>query len=51
MNFFLDEKGEKISKSIGNGISIDDWLRFSNKKKVLSLYMFQNPKQGEKIIF
>ena len=29
---FLDEKGEKISKSIGNGISVDDWLRFSNKK-------------------
>ena len=25
---FLDEKGEKISKSVGNGISVDDWLIF-----------------------
>ena len=47
---FLDEKGEKISKSIGNGISVDDWLRFSNKKS-LELYMFQNPNRAKRLFF
>ena len=31
---FLDEKGEKISKSIGNGISVEDWLKFSPKESL-----------------
>ena len=39
----LDEKGEKISKSIGNGISVDDWMKFSPKQS-LELFMFQEPK-------
>ena len=47
---FLDEKGEKISKSIGNGISVDDWLRFSNKKS-LELFMFQNPNRAKRLFF
>ena len=47
---FLDERGEKISKSIGNGISVDDWLRFSNKKS-LELYMFQNPNRAKRLFF
>ena len=38
---FLDEKGEKISKSVGNGISVDDWLRYASPQS-LSLYMFNN---------
>ena len=38
---FLDEKGEKISKSVGNGISVDEWLRYASPES-LSLYMFQN---------
>ena len=29
---FLDEKGEKISKSKGNGITIEEWLRYASLK-------------------
>ena len=47
---FLDEKGEKISKSIGNGISVDDWLRYASPES-LSLYMFQKPKSAKKLFF
>ena len=47
---FLDEKGEKISKSVGNGISVDDWLRFSDKKS-LELFMFQNPNRAKRLFF
>ena len=39
---FLDEKGEKISKSVGNGISVDEWLRYASPES-LALYMFQKP--------
>ena len=35
---FLDEKGEKISKSKGNGITIDDWLKYASPES-LSMYM------------
>jgi len=47
---FLDEKGEKISKSIGNGISVDQWLRYASPES-LSLYMFQKPKSAKKLFF
>ena len=47
---FLDEKGEKISKSVGNGISVDEWLRYASKES-LSLYMFQKPKSAKKLFF
>ena len=47
---FLDEKGEKISKSVGNGISVDDWLRYASPES-LSLYMFQKPKSAKKLYF
>ena len=47
---FLDEKGEKISKSIGNGISLEDWLKFSPKES-LELFMFQNPNRAKKLFF
>ena len=47
---FLDEKGEKISKSIGNGISVDEWLRYGSPES-LSLYMFQKPKSAKKLFF
>ena len=47
---FLDEKGEKISKSVGNGISVDDWLRYASPES-LSLYMFQKPKSAKKLFF
>ena len=45
---FLDEKGEKISKSKGNGISIDQWLEYASPES-LSLYMYQNPKRAKKL--
>ena len=47
---FLDEKGEKISKSIGNGISVDEWLKYASPES-LSLYMFQKPKSAKKLHF
>ena len=47
---FLDEKGEKISKSKGNGITIDEWLRYASPES-LSLYMFQKPKRAKKLSF
>ena len=45
---FLDEKGEKISKSKGNGITIDEWLDYASPES-LSLYMYQNPKRAKKL--
>ena len=45
---FLDDKGEKISKSKGNGITIDEWLRYASPES-LSLYMYQNPKRAKKL--
>ena len=45
---FLDEKGEKISKSKGNGISIDEWLEYASPES-LSLFMYQNPKRAKKL--
>ena len=45
---FLDEKGEKISKSKGNGITIDQWLNYASPES-LSLYMYQNPKRAKKL--
>ena len=45
---FLDEKGEKISKSKGNGITIEQWLSYASPES-LSLYMYQNPKRAKKL--
>ena len=45
---FLDEKGEKISKSKGNGISIEQWLRYASPES-LSLYMYPNPRRAKKL--
>ncbi len=47
---FLDDKGEKISKSKGNGLSIDEWLRYASPES-LSLYMFQSPKKAKRLYF
>ncbi|MFN3233248.1 MAG: lysine--tRNA ligase [Alphaproteobacteria bacterium] len=47
---FLDDNGEKISKSRGNGISIDEWLRYANDES-LALYMFQSPKKAKRLYF
>ena len=45
---FLDERGEKISKSKGNGISINQWLNYASPES-LSLYMYPNPKRAKKL--
>ena len=47
---FLDHNGEKISKSIGNGISVDDWLDFAPQES-LELFMFQSPRKAKRLYF
>ena len=47
---FLDDEGRKISKSIGNGISIEEWLRYAPPES-LSQYMFQKPHQAKRLFF
>jgi lysyl-tRNA synthetase class 1 len=47
---FLDEKGQKISKSKGNGLTIDEWLRYASPES-LSLFMYQNPKAAKRLYF
>lgn len=47
---FLDENGQKISKSKGNGLSIEDWLTYATPES-LSLYMFQQPTRAKKLYF
>jgi lysyl-tRNA synthetase class 1 len=47
---FLDEEGKKISKTKGNGITIDEWLAYASPES-LSLYMFQNPRAAKKLYF
>ncbi len=47
---FLDDKGEKISKSKGNGLTIDDWLNYASPES-LSLFMYQKPKSAKRLYF
>ena len=47
---FLDQNGEKISKSKGNGITINEWLKYANPES-LSLYMYQKPRRAKKLSF
>ncbi|MCW2306441.1 lysine--tRNA ligase [Rhodobium gokarnense] len=47
---FLDDKGEKISKSKGNGITIDEWLKYASPES-LSLFMFQKPRTAKRLYF
>ena len=47
---FLDEKGQKISKSKGNGLTIDEWLTYASPES-LSLFMYQKPIGGEAALF
>lgn len=47
---FLDEHGQKISKSKGNGLSIDEWLTYAPTES-LSLYMYQKPKTAKRLSF
>ena len=47
---FLDENGEKISKSKGNGLSIEEWLRYGSSES-LALFMYSNPKRAKRLFF
>jgi len=47
---FLDDKGEKISKSKGNGLTIEEWLTYAPPES-LSLYMFQAPRKAKRLYF
>ena len=47
---FLDENGQKISKSKGNGLTIEDWLAYASPES-LSLYMFHRPRSAKKLYF
>jgi lysyl-tRNA synthetase class 1 len=47
---FTDEQGQKISKSKGNGISIDEWLRYANPES-LSLFMYNKPTTSKRLYF
>src|SRR3954463_4400617 len=47
---FLDENGSKISKSKGNGLTIEEWLRYASPES-LSLFMYQSPKSAKRLYF
>jgi lysyl-tRNA synthetase class 1 len=47
---FLDQNGEKISKSKGNGLSIEEWLSYA-PQETLSYFMYQNPRRAKKLFF
>ena len=47
---FLDEKGQKISKSKGNGLTIEEWLRYASPES-LSLFMYRDPKAAKRLYF
>ncbi|MBY0462023.1 MAG: lysine--tRNA ligase [Alphaproteobacteria bacterium] len=47
---FLDQEGQKISKSKGNGLTIDEWLTYAPPES-LSYYMFQAPRKAKRLYF
>jgi lysyl-tRNA synthetase, class I len=47
---FLDDRGQKISKSKGNGITIDEWLNYGPAES-LALFMFQKPRTAKRLFF
>jgi len=47
---FLDEKGQKISKSKGNGLSIDEWLTYAPKES-LAQFMYHAPQRAKRLFF
>ncbi len=47
---FLDETGQKISKSRGNGLSVDDWLRYAPPES-LSQFMYHQPQRAKRLFF
>lgn len=47
---FLDEEGKKISKSKGNGLTIEEWLKYAPWES-LAFFMFQSPKRAKRLYF
>ncbi len=47
---FLDERGQKISKSKGNGLTIDEWLRYAPPES-LAYFMFGQPQRAKRLFF
>ncbi len=47
---FLDDKGQKISKSKGNGLSVEEWLTYAPPES-LALFMYQKPKAAKRLYF
>ena len=47
---FLDDKGQKISKSKGNGLTIDEWLTYADPDS-LSLFMYAKPREAKRLYF
>lgn len=47
---FLDQEGQKISKSKGNGLTIDEWLKYAPAES-LAYYMFQAPRKAKRLYF
>jgi lysyl-tRNA synthetase, class I len=47
---FLDDKGQKISKSKGNGLTIDEWLTYADPNS-LSLFMYNKPREAKRLYF
>ena len=47
---FLDDSGQKISKSKGNGIAIEDWLKYGSPES-LALFMYQKPRTAKRLYF
>lgn len=47
---FLDEQGQKISKSKGNGLAVEDWLRYAIPES-LALFMYQAPRRAKRLYF
>jgi lysyl-tRNA synthetase class 1 len=47
---FMDELNQKISKSKGNGLTMEEWLRYGAPES-LAYYMFQSPKSAKRLYF
>jgi lysyl-tRNA synthetase, class I len=47
---FLDDKGQKISKSKGNGLTIDEWLTYADPES-LALFMYNKPREAKRMYF
>lgn len=47
---FLDENGEKISKTKGNGVTVDEWLRYAPQES-LTFYLYREPRKAKQLSF